>query len=115
MTNYWKVASIAELMLEMQIQSNVTTEISKIINNTTVVARGRLTDSFIHDLDVSPEYRRQGFAQEIVRGLIQLGGKRLWVKSTNSAAIRLYEKLGFKAERYEEGYYLMGLDKKYNS
>lgn len=99
----------------MQIRSNVTTEISKIINNNTVVARGRLTDSFIHDLDVSPEYRRQGFAQEIVRGLIQLGGKRLWVKSTNSEAIRLYEKLGFKAERYEEGYYLMGLDEKYNS
>lgn len=85
----------------------ITTEISKIIDNNVIVARGRLTKDCIHDLDVDQDYRRQGFATEIARELIQLGGKRLWVKSDNDAAISLYQKLGFAIAREDSGYYEM--------
>lgn len=89
--------------------SRITTEISKIIDNNDVAAYGRLTEDCIHDLEVDPDYRRHGFATEIVQELIQLGGKRLWVKTDNDAAISLYKKLGFTVVREDGGYYEMRL------
>jgi len=89
--------------------SRITTEISKIIDNNDVAAYGRLTEDCIHDLEVDPGYSRQGFATEILRELIQLGGKRLWVKTDNNAAISLYEKIGFVIFKEDGGYYEMRL------
>ena len=89
--------------------SRITTEISKIIDNNDVAAYGRLTEDCIHDLEVDPGYRRQGFATEILRELIQLGGKRLWVKTDNNAAISLYKKIGFVIFKEDGGYYEMRL------
>lgn len=89
--------------------SRITTEISKIIDNNDIAAYGRLTEDCIHDLDVNPDYRRRGFATEILRELIQLGGKRLWVKTDNNAAISLYKKIGFVIFKEDGGYYEMRL------
>lgn len=93
----------------MENMNRITTEISKIIDNNVVVAHGRLTEDCIHDIDVDPDYRRHGFATEIIRELIRLGGKRLWVKINNDAAISLYKKLGFTVVREDGGYYEMRL------
>ena len=89
--------------------NRITTEISKIIDNNDVAAYGRLTEDCIHDLEVDPDYRRQGFATDILRELIQLGGKRLWVKTDNNAAISLYKKIGFVIFKEDGGYYEMRL------
>lgn len=89
--------------------NRITTEISKIIDNNDIAAYGRLTEDCIHDLDVNPDYRRHGFATEILRELIQLGGKRLWVKTDNNAAISLYKKIGFVIFKEDGGYYEMRL------
>lgn len=87
----------------------VTTEISKIIDNNDIVGSGRLTEDCIHNLEVDSDYRRHGFATEILRELIQLGGKRLWVKTDNNAAISLYKKIGFVIFKEDGGYYEMRL------
>ena len=89
--------------------NRVTTEISKLIDNNVVVAHGRLTEDCIHDIDVNSDYRRHGFATEIIQELIQLGGKRLWVKTDNNAAISLYKKIGFVIFKEDGGYYEMRL------
>lgn len=87
--------------------NTITTEIAKIVDNNNVVAYGRLTGDCIHDLEVDPDYRRHGFATAIIRELIQLGGKRLWVKKDNDAAISLYRKLGGTVFKEDNGYYDM--------
>lgn len=87
----------------------ITTEVSKLTGNDTVIGRGRLTGVYIHDLDVTELYRRHGLGSEIVRELIGLGGRRLWCAVDNLPALAMYEKLGFKQIREDGGYYEMEL------
>ena len=57
------------------------------------------------------EFRRRGFAGEILVNLIEKGKERgikaffLEVRSSNTAAIGLYEKLGFKTEGVRKSFY----------
>ena len=83
----------------------LTTEVAVLKNNRDVV--GRVTGGYIHDLEVSQEYRRRGIATGIVTNLVTLGGTFLWVAKDNEPAIALYRKLGFRVDTEEEGYYRM--------
>ena len=67
--------------------------------------------------DVFPKYRGQGIGSKIMAGLVQYcfnfhNLHRLWlaVLETNKAAIRVYEKAGFKPEgRYKKAIYRNGI------
>ena len=87
---------------------NKTTEINLKIG-CDVVAHGGLTGSCIHDLEVKQEYRRQGFATEILRILVLMGGSWLWCDWTNIPAVKLYEKFGFEITELDGGFYKMCL------
>ena len=60
---------------------------------------------------VAPDYRGRGIATKLLERLFELtagDGRRgytLEVRVSNRAAIRLYEKLGFKARGVRRGYY----------
>jgi ribosomal protein S18 acetylase RimI-like enzyme len=60
---------------------------------------------WIHHLAVAPEWRRHGFATQLVRaaesGLRQLGCPKvnLQVRATNSAVVAFYESLGYEIEQ----------------
>ena len=60
---------------------------------------------------VSPDYRRQGIAAELINRLVTLlaeGGNHslaLEVRESNEAAISLYQKLGFSQIGFRPGYY----------
>lgn len=62
-------------------------------------------------LAVHPDYRRQGGGQKILRGLlaqaikIQMRHCTLEVRDSNTAAIRLYEKMGFENLGWRTKYY----------
>jgi ribosomal protein S18 acetylase RimI-like enzyme len=59
---------------------------------------------WIYHLAVAPEWRRRGFATELVRaaeaGLRKLGCPKvnLQVRSTNSAVVAFYQSVGFELE-----------------
>jgi [ribosomal protein S18]-alanine N-acetyltransferase len=65
----------------------------------------------VMNVAVAPEYRARGIATNLLERLFELtagDGRRgytLEVRVSNSAAIRLYEKLGFKARGIRRGYY----------
>lgn len=59
------------------------------------------------------EYRRNGFAENIIMSMvIDFQNIFLEVKSTNAPAIKLYEKLGFKHTLTRPRYYKTGEDAK---
>ena len=91
------------------VTGETTIEISILINNKEVIGRGRITEDVIHDLDVDLKYRGQGVATEIVRKLIGLGGRQLFVHVKNMPAIRLYQKCGFEIVDEADGFYKMRL------
>jgi [ribosomal protein S18]-alanine N-acetyltransferase len=65
----------------------------------------------VMNVAVAPDYRGQGIATLLLARLFELtagDGRRgytLEVRVSNNAAIRLYEKLGFKARGVRRGYY----------
>jgi N-acetylglutamate synthase len=67
-------------------------------------ARGALDGDWLglHDIWVAPDVRRQGLAQRVMAELVDWGASRgattayLQVRSDNDAAVRLYERLGFR-------------------
>ena len=65
----------------------------------------------IDNVVVAEEYRGRGIAQRMLRELLVLGEKQgicdftLEVRVSNSAAIHVYEKLGFASEGVRPGYY----------
>ncbi len=62
-------------------------------------------------LAVHPDYRRQGGGQQILRGLLEQAVKiemrhsTLEVRSSNTGAIQLYEKMGFENLGWRTKYY----------
>ena len=66
----------------------------------------------IHNLIIEPSSRRKGFAEKLVKKLIQDSKKlnvtkaTLEVRVNNSAAISLYEKFDFIKEGIREKYYI---------
>lgn len=60
---------------------------------------------------ISEKFRRQGIAQQMLGALMEEGKKRgiaaftLEVRSGNTAAVRLYEKLGFLTEGVRKNFY----------
>jgi [ribosomal protein S18]-alanine N-acetyltransferase len=62
-------------------------------------------------LAVHPDYRRQGGGQQILRGLlaqavkIEMRHSTLEVRSSNTGAIQLYEKMGFENLGWRTKYY----------
>jgi [ribosomal protein S18]-alanine N-acetyltransferase len=65
----------------------------------------------VMNVAVAPEHRSRGIATKLLERLFELtacDGRRgytLEVRVSNSSAIRLYEKLGFKARGVRRGYY----------
>lgn len=68
-------------------------------------------DGEIMNVMVRPEYRRNGCAAMLLRELFRLGNQRgienytLEVREGNSAAIRLYESLGFSSAGIRKNFY----------
>lgn len=68
-------------------------------------------DADICNVVVAESCRRKGIAKEMLRALMEEGKKRgivnftLEVRSGNTPAIRLYEKLGFVTEGVRKGFY----------
>ena len=71
-----------------------------------IVGEGEITNVMI-----SPEYRRRGLADRMLKELIKcgrnigIGDITLEVRRSNAAAIGLYEKLGFVSEGVRPGFY----------
>lgn len=70
-----------------------------------------LDEGHITNVAVDPEYRRNHFAEAIIREMIRLTSEEgitswtLEVRVDNEPAIRLYEKMGFRPEGVRPGYY----------
>jgi ribosomal-protein-alanine N-acetyltransferase len=70
-----------------------------------------LDEGHITNVAVDPDYRRQGIAAmlltQLLKAACEKGARRftLEVKSTNEAAITLYERFGFRAAGRRRGYY----------
>ncbi len=56
----------------------------------------QLVGSTLSDLYIHPLYQGMGYGRVCVEYAIARGGRRLTVLSTNTKAIRLYEKMGFR-------------------
>jgi len=65
----------------------------------------------LHNITVRSRFRRQGIASRLLSRMLQVahqekvGGVRLEVRSSNSAARKLYENFGFVIEGVRHGYY----------
>lgn len=70
----------------------------------------------ILDIAVRPEHRRQGHGQRLLEALLQTAMQKgctiamLEVSKNNSAAIHLYERVGFKRVHERKAYYSDGSD-----
>lgn len=70
-----------------------------------------LEEAHITILAVHPQYQRQGFGQALLYGLLSVAEQRnleratLEVRVSNSSAIALYQKFGFKTAGRRKGYY----------
>lgn len=70
-----------------------------------------INEGHINNLAVRPESRRRGIASRLAEALIQAAltremiGLTLEVRTSNHAAIALYEKLGFVREGIRKNYY----------
>jgi ribosomal protein S18 acetylase RimI-like enzyme len=61
------------------------------------VLQCHITDGMVQAIDVSPDYRRQGIAASLLRlASHEFECYKLTVRETNTAAISLYEKHGYK-------------------
>lgn len=71
-------------------------------------------DGLICNLEVMKRYRRKHLADQILDYCIKhMGGKTLDVKKTNTAAVNLYKKHGFKFYHEDDSeYYHMTIDPK---
>ena len=83
---------------------------------TCIGGRSALASAELVSLAVDPAYRAQGIAAALIastlRRLRRRGVERLWltVKVTNRAAIRLYDRYGFRKSRLVKQYYEDGSD-----
>ena len=72
----------------------------------TVLDEGQITNIATH-----PDARRQGLGEKVTRALVEYGEENglalfsLEVRESNSVAISLYEKLGFKTEGKRKNFY----------
>lgn len=72
-----------------------------------VVDEGHITNIAVH-----PDYRGQGIGEALVKSLIGIAKEHnvvritLEVRPTNTAALNLYKKFGFKVEGLRKGYYV---------
>ena len=70
-----------------------------------------LDEGYISNVAVTPQFRRQGIAEALIRALIgraeekQLAFLTLEVRAGNAPAIALYEKCGFSAVGCRKNYY----------
>ena len=71
-----------------------------------IIDEGHITNIAVH-----PDFRRMGFGEQITAALMRLcvsfscDWMTLEVRRSNTAAIALYEKLGFKGVGYRKKYY----------
>lgn len=70
-----------------------------------------LDEGYITNVAVFPQYRKQGVATALIKRVFELAQEKklafvsLEVRLSNSAAIALYEKAGFKEEGRRKGFY----------
>ncbi|MCL1822813.1 MAG: ribosomal protein S18-alanine N-acetyltransferase [Oscillospiraceae bacterium] len=89
------------------------THASTVIKTVNAVPAGYATglrmgeESELYRIAVLPEYRRQGFAKELLLRFIEKCGGDVFLetRSRNAAAIRLYESAGFKQIGLRKNYY----------
>ncbi|RLE95884.1 MAG: ribosomal-protein-alanine N-acetyltransferase [Thermoprotei archaeon] len=73
-------------------------------------------EGHVISLAVHPDYRRKGIGRALMEALLTrfkergMQAARLEVRVSNTPAIRLYEKLGFRIKGVLRGYYLDGED-----
>ncbi|MGN8896582.1 ribosomal protein S18-alanine N-acetyltransferase [Flavonifractor sp. HCP28S3_F3] len=72
--------------------------------------RAILDEGTLEKIAVAPQFRRQGVAEEILKSYLRLGQAHLAfltleVRESNTPAIRLYEKLGFREVGRRKNYY----------
>lgn len=76
-----------------------------------VLAKGCATAGCIHDLYVHDQHRRKGYATAIANILIkECNANWLWCRANNEEAVALYNNLGFKITKIDDGYYKMSLE-----
>ena len=77
----------------------------------TVLDEGQITNIATH-----PDARRQGLGEKVTRALVEYGEENglalfsLEVRESNSAAIALYEKLGFKKAGIRKNFYKLPVE-----
>ena len=70
-----------------------------------------LDEGYITNVAVFPQYRKQGVATALIKRVFELAQEKklafvsLEVRVSNSAAIALYEKAGFKEEGRRKSFY----------
>lgn len=69
-----------------------------------------LDEGYINNVAVSPDFRRQGVAGELLAAFVRFGAAKLAfltleVRASNAPAIALYEKYGFQAAGRRKNYY----------
>lgn len=69
-----------------------------------------LDEGYINNVAVDPRFRRQGVGGELIAAFVRFGAARLAfltleVRASNTAAIALYEKYGFRQAGRRKGYY----------
>lgn len=69
-----------------------------------------LDEGYIGNVAVSPAYRRQGVGSELIAAFVRFGAAKLAfltleVRASNTPAVRLYEKHGFRQAGRRKNYY----------
>lgn len=69
-----------------------------------------LDEGYINNVAVSPDFRRQGIAGELIAAFVRFGQAKLAfltleVRASNAPAIALYEKYGFQEAGRRKNYY----------
>lgn len=100
----WSESSFVYAMESDELLS-LTAEIDGRVAGYIVVTR--IVEASIDSIAVSPEYRRQGVAEKLIRAALEgfSGDVFLEVRQSNLAARELYKKLGFEEISVRKNYY----------
>lgn len=100
----WSESSFVYAMENDELLS-LTAEIDGRVAGYIVVTR--IVEASIDSIAVSPEYRRQGVAEKLIRAAFEgySGDVFLEVRQSNLAARELYKKLGFEEISVRKNYY----------
>ena len=108
-THPWSLQSIEDMFNHPGYINLLARQGDKIIGYAGILAAADEAD--ITNVAVDPDYRRRQVAYQLVQSLLTKAGSEgirfvyLEVRQSNNAAIKLYEKAGFKQEGIRKNYY----------